>query len=348
MADLIEQPSALQALALGLRQAGGVISPGAFQVIAQEDAQNAQLQRQIQLQKLQQELQDAREKALAGVVAPHLQKGDLEGAAAAAASSGVPGAAKLSLELMDKAEARKARALQAAELMNFREQQLNQTRDLALQRAQDQAERDRINAEFKNRELVLQAQMAEQKAYFQKLGIDLQAERVRLQQQQTTNIRVQQLGAALEKANLPEADAVIGAVEKALDSRPDLAEFLAGPKSLIPDVALPNDIAAGKQAFQKLFNITLKNRSGAAVTIPEFERLKAEFGAGVFKTPQQLRKAVEQARAIINKHYASVAGGFGKDVLDAYNQNVRGFGGNVVLDSQQKPETVNNDPLGIR
>ncbi len=64
----------------------------------------------------------------------------------------------------------------------------------------------------------------------------------------------------------------------------------------------------------------------------------------MLKTPQQLRKTVEQARNIINKHYASIASGFGKDALDAYNENAKAIGARVVLGEQVGKE----DPLGIR
>jgi len=168
-------------------------------------------------------------------------------------------------------------------------------------------------------------------------GLDLQKFRAETTASQQGQKQVSQLGTALERANLPEADAVLLGVEDALKKTPALAEYLAGPKSLLPDLAVGNDIATGRQAFQKLFNITLKNRSGAAVTIPEFERLKAEFATGVWKTPDQLKSGLEQARNIISQHYRSVAAGFGTDALSGYNQNLRETGGTPLLEPGQAP-----------
>lgn len=156
-------------------------------------------------------------------------------------------------------------------------------------------------------------------------------------QEKDLGARTQKLQGALEKANLPEANAVLGAVETAVTKAPKLVEYLTGPKSLLPDAVVPAEIRDGRQAFQKLFNITLKNRSGAAVTIPEFERLKAEFGSGVFKTPDQIQNAVRQARDIVSKHAASVAAGFGEDALERYNSDVQQFGGDPVVRSRQAP-----------
>lgn len=149
--------------------------------------------------------------------------------------------------------------------------------------------------------------------------------------------QVSGLGTALERANLPESDAVLRGVEEALTKTPSLADYISGPKSMLPDLMVSNDIATGRQAFQKLFNITLKNRSGAAVTIPEFERLKKEFATGTWKTGDQLKAGVEQARKIVSDHYRAVASGFGPQALEAYNQNLREFGGTPLLERSAAP-----------
>jgi len=334
----------LESLSMGLKGAGGVLSPGAFKAGVDEDAQTAALRRQEELMALKDKMDSVKEAALGQAVAPALAQGDFEGAAKAAVQSGVPGSSKLAMELLGKAEERKNRVLMADQTLQLRKEALQQAHEERMSRlATDDARAAEVNRHnialeaFKSRELELNDAL-------KRMGYNLQAERQESQKQQQLNIQVQKLGGALEKSGLPEADAVLGAVEQSLSARPDIAEYLSGPKSLIPDMALPNDIAAGRQAFQKLFNITLKNRSGAAVTPPEFERLKAEFGNGAFKTPKQLQNAVDQARAIISKHYASVASGYGPEALKAYNENVRGFGGRVVLEPTGNAE----DPLGIR
>lgn len=170
--------------------------------------------------------------------------------------------------------------------------------------------------------------------------LKLERENNALKLQRQLDQQVQGLGTALERANLPEADAVLRGVEDALNAVPSLAEYISGPKSIIPDLAVPRNVAIGRQAFQKLFNITLKNRSGAAVTNPEFERLKSEFASGAWKTPQQLKAGVEQARKIVSEHYKSVAAGFGPAAMEAYNANLRQFGGTPLLE----PDTASAAP----
>lgn len=162
--------------------------------------------------------------------------------------------------------------------------------------------------------------------------------------------QVQALGTALEKANVNESSAVLRDVEERLNKVPNLPEFLAGPKSAVPDIAVgmvadnADDIRTGRQAFQKLFNITLKDRSGAAVTIPEFNRLKAEFATGVWKTPEQVKAGVAQARNIIQKHYQGIAASYGKNVLDAYNENLRGVGASPIVETGGAPAASPDEP----
>jgi len=157
-------------------------------------------------------------------------------------------------------------------------------------------------------------------------------------QKSPTPQNVQKLQTDLEKANLPIVDATLGKAEAAIAANPDIAEYIAGPKSSLPDRLTPSYVQTGRTDFQSLFNITLKDRSGAAVTNQELDRLKQEFAAGLFKTDTQLKAALGRMRDIIQTHYAAIAAGHGPDVLNAYNENLQALGGRVVLrPTVQKP-----------
>lgn len=136
--------------------------------------------------------------------------------------------------------------------------------------------------------------------------------------------QVQQLGRDLEKADLPPTIAVLNRAEAIT---PEIASYITGPMSALPDRAVPKEARDARQDVQRLFNITLKQRSGAAVTNQELDRLKQEFGTGIIKTPDQLISAIGRMREIIENHYTGIAGGYGKDALDAYNANVEAVGG---------------------
>lgn len=89
-----------------LRGLGSVLNPEVAKEVAQEDQQKRAMQQALAVPMIQQQLQqriaDDRERKLALVVSPFLQKGDLAGAAAAA--SQVPGGAKLGMQLFEKAQ----------------------------------------------------------------------------------------------------------------------------------------------------------------------------------------------------------------------------------------------------
>jgi hypothetical protein len=195
-----------------------------------------------------------------------------------------------------------------------------------------------------------QAQNASTQAELKRLGLTIAQDKAAAVQQQTLDKNTQMLGTALEKAGLPVTDAVMKGVEDALGPDPTkakaIASYIAGPNSWKPDLAVDQPVKDARQAVQKLFNITLKDRSGAAVTNQELERLKQEFATGLWKTPEQLINGITKARAIIQNHYAAVASGFGPETLKNYNSNLERMGGRVVLKPQEAGGE--NDPLGIR
>lgn len=347
----------LKSLAMGLRQAGGIISPDAAKQIAAEDAELRGQDRQEALLKLRHTLEQETQKA-----SPQFQMqqealkneklfreevagagGDVTKIAGAAVKYGKP---ELAVNIFNQQEARAARLQQAADALEVRKLQIVQGHEATMQRLSDTKERAAETARHNKALEQLSSQGNTLKAELAKGNQELRKMQFTMKADKELQTNVQKLGGALEKANLPQAEAVLGDVEEAIKKAPQVAEYLSGPKSLLPDLAVGDEVKFARQAFQKLFNITLKDRSGAAVTNQELERLKKEFATGVFKTDLQLQEAVEKARGIINSHYASVAGSFGPEVLGAYNENIRGVGGRVVLEPKKAggpPKVANDD-----
>lgn len=262
-------------------------------------------------------------------------------------------ALKLEEAMKSREHEQNLRAQMAQDNLAIKQQQLDLSRDQFMQRTTDAAARQQFEEFYKRSQLQLQGERDKLNADLKRMGLDLQRQGMEMKQdmaqekrQQAGEKNVQQLGTALERANLPEADAVLKTVEEALSRTPDLASYLSGPKSLMPDMIVPQEIRAGRQAAQRLFNITLKDRSGAAVTIPELERLKQEFATGAFKTPDQFKEGVKQARRIVSEHYRGVAASFGPDVLKAYNENLRSVGGTPLLEGSSPAPAVPAAPSG--
>lgn len=311
-----------------LRGLGSVLNPQVAQELAQEDAQKAGTERQLQTLALQQRMQQAspeyqaKMEALKNEKAFREEVSQADGDQMKILSAATKYKPELAVTMYNRQEDRAARLQQAKEALEVRLAQLQQ-----------QGANQDAMLEIRRQGMALQAEIAKSNQELKRMQFTMKAD----QQLQKS---VQQLGGALEKANLPEADATLAAVEDILKKNPGIAEYISGPKSAIPDMALNSEITAARQAFNKLFNVTLKLRSGAAVTQQELDRLKQEFGVGITKKPEQVGKAVEQARNIIAKHYKSVAGGFGTDALNAYNENIRGVGGRPVLDAADVPKVI--------
>lgn len=246
------------------------------------------------------------------------------------------GKPELAMQMYQRQEDRIDRQSARADALAERSRQY----DLALEnKALDREQRAMLAAQADETKRLIAAQTAET----QRMRYEL--DQAKAQGIKDDKLRKETIGlsGALNKANLPEADATLGNVEQMLKAKPELAQWITGPKSQIPDMLAPKEAVEARQAFNKLFNVTLKLRSGAAVTEQELNRLKSEFGVGIAKAPSQVFTAVQQARDIIQKHYRAVAAGYGPDVLKSYNENINSLGGNSVLGDS--PKVVNFSDL---
>jgi hypothetical protein len=95
----------------------------------------------------------------------------------------------------------------------------------------------------------------------------------------------------LARSGVPAAVSQLEHVYTMLPAEGDAAGYgrVAG---MLPDALVSQKGEDLRQGVQTLFNIELKDRSGAAVTDQELNRLKREFGEGTWKTADQLRKGL--------------------------------------------------------
>lgn len=94
-----------------------------------------------------------------------------------------------------------------------------------------------------------------------------------------------------------------------LDSYDPEKNTADGRKVDLPGVSVPllgrvkaysSDARVLDDTASKLFNIELKDRSGAAVTTPELERLKMEYSQGKFNTESELLGAMKRYKSALN------------------------------------------------
>lgn len=98
----------------------------------------------------------------------------------------------------------------------------------------------------------------------------------------------------LQTTGIPGA---VATAQEILNQLPERGENIPGYGPL--EQYKPNFLAGDegrrlRQAVGQLFNIELKTRSGVAVTDPELQRLKVEFGQGNFATEESLRNGIRQ------------------------------------------------------
>lgn len=75
-----------------------------------------------------------------------------------------------------------------------------------------------------------------------------------------------------------------------------------------------------ESAISKVFNTELKDRSGAAVTNTELERLKSEFGSGKYNTESQMIQAMKDYKRMVNQELKNREAAFRPEVVDQYKQ----------------------------
>jgi hypothetical protein len=103
-------------------------------------------------------------------------------------------------------------------------------------------------------------------------------------------------------------------------------------------------------ALSKVFNVELKDRSGAAVTNTEMARLKEEFASGVFKTDGEKMDALKRYRNAALQEMKNREAGFSPDVRQLYS----GEGGQLsdVFESEGEKKRLglimkNDAPKGL-
>jgi len=154
--------------------------------------------------------------------------------------------------------------------------------------------------------------------------------------QEKFNKGVESFGAAVEKAGISEMNSLIERIDSQILIPPrksdrfggkatagveafddDIAGY--GATSLLPTSVLSDQGKMNRQLVNTIQNITLKNRSGAAVTKPEFDRLKQELATGKITTDAQIRTALTRVRDIFKEHKKTLAAGFPQEVVSEFS-----------------------------
>lgn len=136
--------------------------------------------------------------------------------------------------------------------------------------------------------------------------------------------KVNKFSGELEKTNIPVFEQMLADTEnkvKQLASESsDIPGF--GPlDSLRPDFLTSDKGKELRQLVQSLANVIIKDRSGAAVSNQEMQRLVRELGTGKLSTEKQLLDALTNIRRHFNETKRNVVAGVDDDTLNEYANN---------------------------
>ena len=129
--------------------------------------------------------------------------------------------------------------------------------------------------------------------------------------------RTQRFSKELQGTGIPDATDTLQNIFSLLPEPGENIPGFGATRSL-PALMLSKNGKDLRQAVGKLMNLTIKDRSGTAVSVPEFERFKQEFGTGVFNTDEQLRTGLANALSGIQNISTNIYAGYGDDVKSKY------------------------------
>lgn len=156
-----------------------------------------------------------------------------------------------------------------------------------------------------------------------------QEENRKLREQQFSEKQLTKYSDTLEKTGIPSAISVASNVLSLLPERGKDIPGYGVFDSLRPDILSGDKGRELRQAIFQLFNIELKDRSGAAVVDSELNRLKREYGQGRMGTEESLRTGLRQYLNRLQEVARNVEAGYPANVKNSYKEG----GGRDILDS---------------
>ena len=140
-------------------------------------------------------------------------------------------------------------------------------------------------------------------------------------QEEILETKVTDLSEALEKSDILEMSGIFNLIDKQiLQTEGDISGL--GGTGKFPAIFLSTEGLKNRQLLSQLQNITLKNRSGAAVTATEFDRLKTELGTGALSTDAQVRNALIRMKQLFDDHTKRMRAGYSDEVNALYDKRV--------------------------
>ena len=123
----------------------------------------------------------------------------------------------------------------------------------------------------------------------------------------------------LDKTNIPQFESLLSDIEADIAKSKDIPGY-GGVMGNLPTFLQSEEGRALRQKIATLRNLTLKDRSGAAVTNQELERLLEELGTGMLKTDADLKRGLSGVRKNLDAVKQNVVAGVDDATLTEYRQ----------------------------
>lgn len=181
---------------------------------------------------------------------------------------------------------------------------------------------------------------------YQQVALDDRKQRQADAKQDKLDKTVERFGKDLEspRAVVDALNQVESTLGFSLDDYDSKTGMVNGKKVDLPGASVPGlgrvsfynaDARDLEGSVARVFNVELKDRSGAAVTNPEMARLKAEFGSGKWNSEGDLIKGIKRYKEAAGRELARREAGYSPDVVAEY----RNRGGSTLADFQgSKPK----------
>ena len=129
--------------------------------------------------------------------------------------------------------------------------------------------------------------------------------------------KVNAFSTQLDKTNVPQFESLLSDIEADIARyKQDIPGY--GQTGNFPQFLLSREGQMLRQKIAQLQNLTLKDRSGAAVTNQELQRLLGELGTGVLSTDDQLRSGLTNVRRNLDAVKRNVVAGVDDATLREY------------------------------
>lgn len=229
----------------------------------------------------------------------------------------------------ERAASRNQQALQFAQDLDLRQQRLDQQRDLALQRTQDEAERRRITEQYNTARLENQQAMGQLNAQLRAMGVELtrsgqqlQLQRFNAEERERRDKAVTGFANELQQNKLPALSASISTANDLLrqyeGDKPIPGFGLVEGSNRVPNAVRSAEANRNRSAIQAVANDLLALYSGMAVTLSESERRTLEEMRGGDFTSSDFKAAWPRVVQRFNTVTGNLRAGQNAEVLREY------------------------------